>query len=586
MSNIPQTIPISHSRLSSRKRREMMEKVENMVASIEQAGVGLHVNVNVNATHDEKHVDLSDVSSSDGESGDDDHDGDGDRGTGTGVDKKHPSDYDRVRNVDTSIHVSDVSTSDEEEEEEEQVNQTQTKKAKGLDISQVDVYSSGSEESLESLFGSPDELPEILRTHKQRERQRESRRQRQYNVTSRPAVSEATSARSLANDLDMEKQLKAGDRVPVAEMHMHMQNNSTTSTSDGHMHMDSRRSRPHPQDRSVASKLSTSACSKSSKLSSLSAATPLQSYHGGQPIASPPFALLSPDGMRGNRTRTRARTTHGHAPHTDSKVKNANASTNTNAKSYSYTTRKSTSTSTSTTSRRILSPPKSSRVRSGTQSASKIGTGRTRSSPLPSVSMSIHAMKKEIDDLTAQFSSLQEESDQKRRGREQGRGASNLGVDMDMAMGSNDPQDRFEDSLNLMGKKADAMVDALYRNYSRSNELQKDNDTLRRQMRNLNMKKRQSIPLEDHHEIDPDQENKENVQQVQHDHAAASPESLLKGLNSGDEYVKRQYPPVPKTPGTMFATEFVEVMGLDVGDHAYLAEVMDRQWRTTTDYRP
>jgi hypothetical protein len=115
MSNIPQTIPISHSRLSSRKRREMMEKVENMVASIEQAGVGLHVNVNVNATHDEKHVDLSDVSSSDGESGDDDHDGDGDRGTGTGVDKKHPSDYDRVRNVDTSIHVSDVSTSDEEE---------------------------------------------------------------------------------------------------------------------------------------------------------------------------------------------------------------------------------------------------------------------------------------------------------------------------------------------------------------------------------------------------------------------------------------------------------------------------------------
>ena len=170
--------------------------------------------------------------------------------------------------------MSDVSTSDEEEEE--QVNQTQTKKAKGLDISQVDVYSSGSEESLESLFGSPDELPEILRTHKQRERQRESRRQRQYNVTSKPAVSEATSARSLANDLDMEKQLKAGDRVPVAEMHM--QNNSTTSTSAGHMHMDSRRSRPHPQDRNVASKLSTSACSKSSKLSSLSAATPLQSY--------------------------------------------------------------------------------------------------------------------------------------------------------------------------------------------------------------------------------------------------------------------------------------------------------------------
>ena len=164
--------------------------------------------------------------------------------------------------------MSDVSTSDEEEEE--QVNQTQTKKAKGLDISQVDVYSSGSEESLESLFGSPDELPEILRTHKQRERQR------QYNVTSKPAVSEATSARSLANDLDMEKQLKAGDRVPVAEMHM--QNNSTTSTSAGHMHMDSRRSRPHPQDRNVASKLSTSACSKSSKLSSLSAATPLQSY--------------------------------------------------------------------------------------------------------------------------------------------------------------------------------------------------------------------------------------------------------------------------------------------------------------------
>jgi len=64
-----------------------------------------------------------------------------------------------------------------------------------------------------------------------------------------------------------------------------------------------------------------------------------------------------------------------------------------------------------------------------------------------------------------------------------------------------------------------------------------------------------------------------------------SPETLLRQLDYTDEYVKRKYPPVPKTPGTMFATEFVEVMKLDVGEHAYLAEIMDRQWRTSTDYR-
>jgi len=45
-----------------------------------------------------------------------------------------------------------------------------------------------------------------------------------------------------------------------------------------------------------------------------------------------------------------------------------------------------------------------------------------------------------------------------------------------------------------------------------------------------------------------------------------------------DNYVSRIYPTVPKTPGTMFVTELTELLELEVGHHALLAEIMDSQW--------
>ena len=50
------------------------------------------------------------------------------------------------------------------------------------------------------------------------------------------------------------------------------------------------------------------------------------------------------------------------------------------------------------------------------------------------------------------------------------------------------------------------------------------------------------------------------------------PNSLLCDLDPSD-YVKQKYH--PKTPGNIFPTEFVELMKFDVGEHAYLAEIMD-----------
>jgi hypothetical protein len=112
------------------------------------------------------------------------------------------------------------------------------------------------------------------------------------------------------------------------------------------------------------------------------------------------------------------------------------------------------------------------------------------------------------------------------------------------------------------------MADALHRNFSRSGQLQKENDTLRENVQNLK--------VGSYSEKSAERKAKVYI----------SPCILLKELDPSDDYVKRAYPPIPKTPGTMFTTELEEVMGLETGEHVYLAELMDRQWKTSTDYRP
>lgn len=200
-------------------------------------------------------------------------------------------------------------------------------------------------------------------------------------------------------------------------------------------------------------------------------------------------------------------------------------------------------------------------------------------------------MKKEIENLSLQLSALEKESDQKVKVKPARRSLPNhynLGTDFDLAAMEDDAREEEGG-----GGGGSGYVDLSSSSTTPRMSLRRRSSPFRSSAR------KGRVGLD---EIDPNQRNKffqkTNNNSTTHGNANAnantytftdsfrSPESLIKGLDSTDDYVKRQFPPVPKTPGTMFATEFVEVMGLDVGDHAYLAEVMDRQWRTTTDYRP
>ena len=375
--------------------------------------------------------------------------------------------YDRNKDLENSIHVSDVSTSDDEEQEE-----FYQQKQKVLDASQV--YSSGSDESLESLFGSPDEIPVEYRTLEDRRL-----------TTPIASNQQQATPRSLRDDMDMER-------------HENEDLHSKQSTFDSY------KDNEVPQDRSVGSKVS--ATSNESKSSKLSNATPFQAFNS-DPIISPHFALISPTLGRAG--------IHSKIPKTDSKAYYRGS---------------------------ILSPPKVKTVHKS-KSASKAGTNASGKSAL-------YDMKKEIDDLTRSFSKLQNQSRQRR------------------ARFDLDPEDRFDDSLDTMGRKADAMADALHRNYARSDQLQRENNVLREKIRKSEENSYSVLKTE----------SKVKVHK--------SPSTLLKELDSSDDYVKRSYPPLPKTPGTMFTTEIVEVLGLEVGEHAYLAEIMDRQWNTSTDFRP
>jgi len=455
---------------SSQQRREIMQRVEDMVASIEarvrakqEEGQQIHRSSNTSSDDTLLQSNMANnfiinsfgVSSSTGEAAYEEICSDEDE-----------EEYDRNRDLESSIHVSDVSTSDDEEQEE-----FYQQKQKVLDASQV--YSSGSDESLESLFGSPDEIPAEYRTSGDTRL-----------TTPIASNQQQTTTRSLRDDMDMERHVD-----------LHPEKSTFDSFKDNAL----------PQDRSVGSKVSgTSNESKSSKISN---ATPYQAYNS-DPIISPHFSLISPAIGRAG--------IHSKIPKTDTKAYYRGGS--------------------------ILSPPKVKTVHKS-KSASKAGTNASGKSTLQD-------MKKEIDDLTKTFSKLQNQSRQRR------------------ARFDLDPEDRFDDSLDTMGRKADAMADALHRNYARSDQLQRENNVLSEQVRNLKGGSCSELKTE----------RKVKVYK--------SPSTLLKELDSSDDYVKRSYPPVPKTPGTMFTTEIVEVLALEIGEHAYLAEIMDRQWNTSTDFRP
>ncbi len=395
-------------------------------------------------------------------------------------DEEYLSVTNRLNTSTEEVHVSDVSS-----DEEYDHNNGRHANA-NANVSHI--YSSGSEEdeSLESIFGSPDDhlSPE----------------NKEYETSgSKPQdVPQGTTTthipqRSLVEEMNLEMNEKGRTFTEVPTSIPPPRYND----DDGYINdFGYKRGHGPPQDRSVASKKSAHTMSHSVADSFV---TPNQPYLG-DPIVSPPFSLMSPASSRtGSRSGIR------------------------NAK----TTTKKTQ--------------KSSRTTTGVSSVSR------------SARKSKSEMKKEIDKLTAEFAFLEQESE-KRRAR----------FDLD-------PEKRFDASVNLMGKKADAMVDSIQRNYARSFGS--------KTTRNID-----NIGSPSH--VDTHTPRHGSSQQMVGKTHNKTPQQILNELDPGDEYVKRRYPAVPKTPGTMFTTEMVEVMGLDMGEHAYLAEIMDRQWGTKSDYRP
>jgi len=350
---------------------------------------------------------------------------------------------------------------------------------------------------------------------------------------------------------------------------------------------------PPPQDRSVTSKVSASS----------STATPAPYIHENHdPIISPPFTLTSPARSRNGRSNTSTNTRNSRYYYKKEYLSQSERKPFTkrgnSTGSAGSSTRRGVGTREDNEHNIILSPPKpKSAIKSSNQDRERESshtTIPTTSTQTRSTDTIFHDMKQEIEELRIQFKTLDQQSKIRRSNI---KNKNNKKNDK-----SKNLDESLEEDLDVMEQKTNAMADALHRNYVRSDQLQRENDDLRDECRNLKQGTNQNNNDKDwlfDSGDDDDDNNNNNDGGYDHDlhknndddefhlekENKKSPETLLRQLDYTDEYVKRKYPPVPKTPGTMFATEFVEVMKLDVGEHAYLAEIMDRQWRTSTDYR-
>jgi len=174
-------------------------------------------------------------------------------------------------------------------------------------------------------------------------------------------------------------------------------------------------------------------------------------------------------------------------------------------------------------------------------------------------------MKKEIGDLTARFESMEKERTVRRS-----TGSSDKEINFE------DAERAFEEGVDIMGRKTDAVIDALHKSLSHSCSLQRDNDGLRGRVRNLAKGGRASrSPVIPSDEIC-----------IENQVSLLGPEKTVDHFNPSNEYLKRRYPAIPTTPGTLFVSEIVEVLNLDVGDHTYLSDIMNRQWESSADYVP
>lgn len=193
-------------------------------------------------------------------------------------------------------------------------------------------------------------------------------------------------------------------------------------------------------------------------------------------------------------------------------------------------------------------------------------SGRAVATPSSSARKKMSAMKKEINDLTARFESLDKE-------RAKRRSSSSKEINFEEA------ERAFEEGVDIMGKKTEAVIDALHKSLSHSTVLQRDNVQLKGRVRSLAKSGRVSrspvVPRDD-----------TGVMCIENQVSLLGPNKTVDHFNPSNEYLKRRYPAIPTTPGTLFVSEIVEVLNLDVGDHTYLSDIMNRQWASSPDYVP
>jgi hypothetical protein len=427
---------------STEKRREMMRKVEQVLAEAE---------ARVQASKDDHDAAfLSDISSQGAEEEEDDEDFEIDASKGV----IHFSDVSSIENgseaVHSELHVSDVSSVDDMVEIK--------------DVEKSQIYSSDSEVSLEIL---PMTTPE-----------ERSRSNSSFSKSS-SGIKLSTAARTLLNDLTEEPTSSHNHRPSPFQFHSGGSRRRNLSLGKEHEQV--------PEDRNIESKDSFSS----------GHITPDQPYTG-EPIISPPFSIASPD-----KRKTRAR-----FPITEKKA--------------------------SKQKEQIASPPKMKSMSS---------SGKFVAVP------NFSSIKSDIETLRSEFQHLQEETKKRRQKL----------INLD---------EKFKESVHMMEEKAMTITNPLERNFTRSNELQRENNMLKEQIKKLRSTSK--------HHYTSDTESSRSK----------SPQTLLQELDVRDHHVQRRYPPIPKTPGTMFTTELVEIIPLEVGEHAYLAEVMDRQWNTSDRYMP
>ena len=154
--------------------------------------------------------------------------------------------------------------------------------------------------------------------------------------------------------------------------------------------------------------------------------------------------------------------------------------------------------------------------------------------------------------------------------------------------------DPVDEDLESIKQKTNSMVDMLEKNYHSFIHLQNENMELKEKLSEYEKistpskkydsrkvsKEEETKPVVSHVSIHEDEISDSYEMSTLSESGTKSTVSHLY-LDPSDNHIHRSYPTIRKSPGTMFVTELLDHIELEVGHHAHLAQIMDRQWGTT-----